>query len=237
PAPEDEAGIRVDVDAPAALPCTGDAGRITQVLENLLANAFRYAPEGSRIRLRVEAPESRPAEVPADVWAEFIRAQALAAGREAPRAGAAGAFRVIGIASAGMAWFVFLFLLAGIVTFLFAFVLGDQGRYRQHLAALAHANLVAALGAVLVTPLRIAQRDPQLTLSVGTFLEGLLEPGFLLAWFRLMDLFALWSWVVLGILLSRIDTRRSAVSATGILAGVFLVIFMGIAWLQARSMS
>jgi len=66
-ASEDE-GIRVRVDLPERLPCDGDAGRLAQVLENLLANACRFAPEDSEIRLRGSAPESRPPEVPPETW-------------------------------------------------------------------------------------------------------------------------------------------------------------------------
>lgn len=66
-ASEDE-GIRVRTELPERLPFDGDAGRIAQVMENLLANAFRYAPEDSEILVRGSAPERRPAEVPPETW-------------------------------------------------------------------------------------------------------------------------------------------------------------------------
>lgn len=176
--------------------------------------------------------------IPVEVWGEFFRAQAMQRGGSAAEgAAAAEMFRVIGIASAAVAWFVFLFLIAGIVTFLFGFLLGDAGTYRRYLSALAHANLIGALGAVLVTPLKIARRDPQLTLSVGTFVENFLDDGFLYFWLKGMDLFAIWSWVVVGILVSRMDTRRSAGSAVGVLLAVLLVILAILAWIQVRTMA
>lgn len=178
------------------------------------------------------------AAIPAEIWNEFMRAQTLARGGTVqPGMEGSNLLRIFGVVGAAVGWFVILFAFSGVLTFIFAFVLGDEGRYRQYLAAHAHANLIGALGAVLVAPLRIARRDPQLTLSVGTFLEGVLQEGFLLGWLRAMDLFALWSWVVLAILVSRVDPRRSVGSALGILLTFFLVLLLGVAWLQARSLA
>ncbi|HSG46699.1 MAG TPA: YIP1 family protein [Longimicrobiales bacterium] len=178
------------------------------------------------------------AAIPAEVWSEFMRAQTLARGGTVQEgAGNAELFRIIGIASAGLAWFVILFAFSGVLTFIFAFVLGDEGRYRQYLSALAHANIIGAVGALVVTPLRIARRDPQLTLSVGTFVEGFLGDGFLLFWLRGLDLFAIWSWVVLAILVSRIDIRRSTGSSVSILLGLLLILMSVVAWFQARALA
>lgn len=178
------------------------------------------------------------AAIPADIWAEFMRTQTLARGGTVQEGAAtAELFRIIGIVGAGLAWFVILFAFAGVLAFVFAFVLGDEGRYRQYLSALAHANLIAAVGALAVTPLRIARRDPQLTLSVGTFVEGFLQDGFLLFWLRGLDLFALWSWVVLAILVSRIDPRRSTGSAVAILLSLLMVIMLAVAWFQTRALA
>jgi hypothetical protein len=178
------------------------------------------------------------AAIPVEVWAEFFRAQAMQRGGSAAEgAEAAEMFRIIGIASAALAWFVVLFVIAGIITFIFAFILGDEGSYRRYLSALAHANLIGAVGAVLVTPLKIARRDPQLTLSVGTFVENLLGDGFLYFWLRGMDLFAIWSWVAMGILVSRMDARRSAGSAVTTLLCMLLAMLAVFAWIQARQIA
>jgi two-component system sensor histidine kinase BaeS len=50
------AGVDLKVEAGAApLSVTGDAGRLDQVLSNLVANALRYTAAGGRITLRAEA--------------------------------------------------------------------------------------------------------------------------------------------------------------------------------------
>jgi signal transduction histidine kinase len=58
----DDAGLRVgegrtiEVDVPTGLPLVyGDAGRTRQVLSNLVDNAAKYSPDGSRIEIAVGA--------------------------------------------------------------------------------------------------------------------------------------------------------------------------------------
>lgn len=156
--------------------------------------------------------------IPAEVWQDMMRAQMSASGREVPEgAGAMGTtlFRVWAVVGGLIFWPVWTFLVAGIVTLVFAFILGDEGRYRQYLALTSHALLIAAIGGLLVTPLRIAQANPQLTLSIGTFIG--LEDGYGARFLSGLDLFMLWSYVVLGIGVSRVDRSRSAGSAIAIL--------------------
>src|SRR5206468_1661788 len=47
------------VSAPNLPPCATDASRVEQILINLLANAIRYAPEGSIVRVSVSAGDRR----------------------------------------------------------------------------------------------------------------------------------------------------------------------------------
>lgn len=162
--------------------------------------------------------------IPAEVWGEFMRAQLLESGQPVPEElGAGGGFiRIFGVVGGVVGWFVWAFLLAGIATVVFAFLLGDDMGYRQLLSGVAHALLITAVGGVVTLPLKIAAADPQLTLNVGTLLP--FADGWLGAWLRTMDLFALWSSVVLGIAVSRFDRRRSAGVAVSILVALSLAI-------------
>lgn len=157
--------------------------------------------------------------VPAEAWEAMMREQAMSSGQPVPEnmeAMGATIMRVGAVVGGAVFWFVWAFLTAGLAMFAFAFVLGDDGRYRQYLSATAHSMLIVATGSLLLAPLRAIRSDAQLTLSVGTFF-GDLGSGYLARLLTSMDLFMLWSVVVLAIFASRIDRRRSVGSAAGVL--------------------
>ena len=58
---EDAPSHTIELELAESLPVLGDAGRLEQVLDNLLANATKYSPPGTIIRLRgsIEAGEVR----------------------------------------------------------------------------------------------------------------------------------------------------------------------------------
>ncbi len=147
--------------------------------------------------------------VPAEVWIQSMREQAAVQGGEIPDflTSAGPAFRLVSVISSVVFYFLWAFLLAGIVTFVFAFLFGDEGRYSQYLSVVAHALFITSVGSLLLLPLRIAQEDPQLTLSLGTFFI-FMEGGYLFRVLKLMDLFGLWSYAVMAVGVTRIDPRR-----------------------------
>ncbi len=167
------------------------------------------------------------AAVPPEVWTEMVRAQLLEAGQEVPpeMAGAGNIYRIGGAVASPIFWFVAAAIFCGIVTGVFAFVLGDRVGFRQVLSAYGHVMLIPALGSLLIVPLRIARRDPQLVLSVGTFVPGL--EGYLGAFLNGLDLFSLWAYMLLGLAISRFEPRRSAAVACTVTVGV-LVAFVGV---------
>ena len=161
--------------------------------------------------------------IPTEIWEQSIREQLLSAGRELPEGFAvAGIMRILGAVGPAVFWCVLAFFLAGVLTFVFAFVLGDDARYRQYLSVASHALLIAALGSLALVPLKLAQRDPQLTLNLSLFAVGLDDDGYPFPVLRLLDLFALWSYAVMAVGVAKLDPRRSWRSAAACLA-VFAV--------------
>lgn len=160
--------------------------------------------------------------IPAELWVEMIRRQMLESGQAMPEGfdpAAMGTFQRIGATVAGVVfWFVWALVMTGITTLVFAFILGDDGRFRQYLSVTAHALLIPAVGGLLTVPLRLAQGDPMVTLNVGLFLP--LDEGYLANLLRSLDLFVLWSWLVLAVGVHVIDRRRSLGSAAAILLAV-----------------
>ena len=165
--------------------------------------------------------------IPPEIWESFTREQMLARGQEVPPGFEAGIalIRISSVVFGAVGYAIFTFLLAGLATLVFAFLLGDEGRYRQYLAIMAHAWLIPALVGLLLTPLRIAGEDPQLTLNLGSFLF-FLQDGYLARVAKMLDLSQLWAWLVVAQGAHAIHPRRSFGSAAAVLLAIFLVIAM-----------
>ena len=117
-------------------------------------------------------------------------------------------FRYFGATAAVLFWPLRIAFYAGLVMLLFAILLGHEGTYRHYLAVVAHAHLILATSSILVLPLRIAMEDAQLLLSLGTF-GTFLEPGYMLRFLSLVDLFGIWAWVLVGLGAARIGRKES----------------------------
>jgi hypothetical protein len=165
--------------------------------------------------------------IPVDVWQAMFRETMLRQGREMP-AGfeVGGKFMLISAAVGGtIMYFVMTFLLAGVTTLIFAFVMGDEGKYRQYLAVLAHAWLIPAVVGFALLPLKISQQNVQFTINLGTFFFFLPE-GYLLKVLTMLDLSQAWAWLVLAQGAHTIDPRRSFGSAATVLLLLFLAMAM-----------
>lgn len=167
--------------------------------------------------------------IPPEIWVQMMRENAANQGAELPPflESAGPLFSVFSALAALIGFFLTTFVLAGIVTFFFSFLMGDEGSYRQYLSVVSHALIISSLGGVLLLPLRIFQKDPELTLNLGTFLFFLTE-GYLFRVLKLMDLFGLWGMVVMAIGVSKVDPRRGLTSAVVfffVLATSFALIF------------
>ncbi|RMH14123.1 MAG: hypothetical protein D6701_11600 [Gemmatimonadetes bacterium] len=173
--------------------------------------------------------------IPPEIFIENMQRRAAEQGGELPPGfgeGSGAMFRVFGILGSVLFWFIAAWVLSGLLTLLFAFVLGDEGRYRQYLAVWAHAQFVAALGQLVVTPLRISNRDPQLVLSVGTLLP-FLGDGYLAALLGQLDLFGLWGWGLIAVGVHALNPKRSLAATTAIVM-VFPVLFAAIGAIFVR---
>lgn len=161
--------------------------------------------------------------IPVEVWEVSTRAAMAARGQEIPQGfeSASRMMRMGAIGVAPVAYAVISFVWAGLITLLFAFVLGDEGRYRQYLAVLAHAWLIPAIVGLLLVPLKISQQNPQFTLNLSAFVFFLPE-GYLTRVATILDLSTLWALVVSALGAHAIDPRRSVGSATSVLLGVFV---------------
>lgn len=172
--------------------------------------------------------------IPGDVWNEMFRRQMLQSGRQMPEGIDFGAIqRVAAVIGGAVFWFVWAFVIAGVTAVIFSFILGDEGRYRQYLSVTAHALLIPALGGLATVPLRIARRDPQLSLNLGLFVPGV-EGTYLGSFLTTLDLFLLWGYVVIALGVHQIDRNRSWGSAAAVILCLALLMSAGLAFLIPR---
>ena len=161
--------------------------------------------------------------IPPEVWESLMREQSLAqGGPPLPMPDwVTDWMGILAAVGAAMTTAIAIPIGAGFLTVIFAFVLGDEGSYRQYLAVTAHSFFIPALVGFLITPLKIATQDPQLTLNLGSFFF-FLPSGYWLGVLTAMDLTYIWLSLIIAQGAHCIDQRRSFRSAVVILLSLML---------------
>lgn len=110
---------------------------------------------------------------------------------------------------------------AGLLIFVFNVVLGGAARFRQLFSVTAHAMMLPTLGGLLVLPLMIESGDPQTALALHLLVPGL-EEGFLYRFLHGLNVFGLWTAVLLGLAVDRLYPRRSFRASAAVVLGLYL---------------
>lgn len=222
----------------------GDAAALPQVTEELpsfpkrvfqvffspgdLTEALAKKPAwGAALLLGMVLILAQTALIPAEVFDTMMRETLLQQGREMPANFAIGGtvMRVSALVGGTLGFAVMALLFAGVTTLIFAFILGDEGRFTQYLAVLAHAFLIPAVVGFVLLPLKISQENPQFTLNLGSFFF-FIPKGYLLKVLTMLDLSSMWAWLVIAQGAHAIAPRRSFASATTVLMILFVALAM-----------
>jgi hypothetical protein len=167
--------------------------------------------------------------IPTEIWQEMFRQQMLRSGRQMPEGFQFGGFaRVFGLVGGVLFWFVLALFLTAVITLIFHLMLGDEGKFVQYLSVVAHALLIPAIGGLLIVPIKIAQRDPQMTLNLSLFIPTD-STAFPIRVLRALDLFQIWAYLVMAVGIAKVDARRS----WGTAAAFLLVVALAMAILFA----
>jgi len=171
--------------------------------------------------------------IPPELMWEMIRMQALRNGTALPEMTdqSMRLIRGFSIGGALLSSVVLTFLFALGYAVLFAFVLGDEGRFKQYLAALTHSWFIPAFLGLLMLPLWLYTGDLQLRPNVAAFLF-FLPDGLLKNAGTALDLTQIWATLVFAQGVHAIDNRRSFGSAAAITLTVLVVLAFGLGWLQ-----
>lgn len=126
---------------------------------------------------------------------------------------------------------VLAFGLAGLLHGVFNRGVGPRASYRQVLAIVVHAGVVLAARQVVATPLYFARESLANPTTLGLFFPMLDEASPAARFFGILDLFVIWSLVVLAIGVSVLYRRPAARIAL-----IFIGVYMGVALLMALAM-
>ncbi len=114
--------------------------------------------------------------------------------------------------------------LAGLLKLVYGVLLGGAITFKQMFSATAHAQLINTAGSLLTLPLVRATGDLRSTLSLHLLAPDLERDGWLFGFLQGLNLFGLWTMVVLGIAVSRISPKVSATSAIAFLVGLYVLL-------------
>ncbi len=135
--------------------------------------------------------------------------------------------RILAAFSAAMLQPMIVLGLAGLLALVFGAIMRGKARFTQYLAISSHALLVPALGALLLLPFRLGNPGLEPTLALfAPFLDPAGWPFRLLA---SVDLFSLWTILLLGLGVSLVNQNVTRGRASAILLGIYLVLGVGTA--------
>ena len=114
------------------------------------------------------------------------------------------------------------FAAAGLLTLVFRVIGRGDATFRQYLAVSAHALLIVSAGMVAAVLLRLALGGPEALPTIGTF-SGAGRDGALGRVLHGINLFTLWTLVVLAIGVAAVERRVTRSAATTLLLGAYLL--------------
>lgn len=132
--------------------------------------------------------------------------------------------RAIGWAMTLVGPFLFFALIAGFLKLVYGVFLGGDASFKQLFSATAHAEIISAAGALVTLPLMLSTGNLRSALSLQLLVPGLDDDTWLYGFLNGLNLFGLWTMVVLGIAVSRLYPKVSAGSAIAFLVGIYVIV-------------
>jgi hypothetical protein len=126
---------------------------------------------------------------------------------------------VVTIFSSAVVWPILALVSAGLFALVFLFIFGYEGSFRVLLSITAHALLVAAVGSVLVVPLKILAGDPTISLTPALLIPGEAE-GVLGRFLGFLEVFNLWTYALIGAGAAVMDGKRPVSHGVTVALGV-----------------
>lgn len=161
---------------------------------------------------------------PEQILQEAFRSQMGPEASEADVERALGIARPLSYVSAVLGPLLTTAFLGGFLYFVYTLVLGGEGRFGQLFSVSAHAMLIPTVGGLALLPLMAATGDPEVRLALHLLVPGLDPDGYLHALLRGLNVFGLWTAVVLGVGVAAVYRRQSAAGPAAFLTSSYVAV-------------
>jgi hypothetical protein len=118
-----------------------------------------------------------------------------------------------------------LVLWAALFYFVFSLLLSGRADFRSVFAVTTYASLIGIVSALVRVPLMFARQDLEVTLSPAALLDRPVPPTFLYSFLQGLDVFSIWSWLVVGFGLSILYRKPQGQVVTWVM-GLFLAVIV-----------
>lgn len=168
--------------------------------------------------------------VQALIPAELIREMALSSlPSDAPPEQVAAVEKFMGVSNiirwVGTVVFPILMILfvSGFILLVWNAILGGEAAFPAVLACTAHSYIVWAAGGLITMPLVLARQDLRTTFSLHLLTPWLDSGTYAYRFMAGLNLFGIWTMILLGVAVSRLYPKVSAASASTVMIGAYVV--------------
>ncbi|MBK5097070.1 MAG: hypothetical protein JJE01_04740 [Gemmatimonadetes bacterium] len=168
--------------------------------------------------------------VQALIPAELIREMALSSlPSDAPPEQVAAVEKFMGVSNiirwVGTVVFPILMILfvSGFILLVWNAILGGEAAFPAVLACAAHSYIVWAAGGLITMPLVLARQDLRTTFSLHLLTPWLDSGTYAYRFMAGLNLFGIWTMILLGVAVSRLYPKVSAASASTVMIGAYVV--------------
>jgi len=174
--------------------------------------------------------------IPQELYVEQAREtmRNAPAGAELPAAETLAGFgRLAGAASVLFGVPIGAFVMAGVLALIFGVFFSGEARFTQFLTVVTHTQLIGALGALVTLPVQLATGSLETRLSLALLVPGLGTESVAGRVLAGLDLFTLWTVVVVGLGVAIVNRKPSWAAASAILFAVQFAIVAAFAAVAA----
>lgn len=116
-----------------------------------------------------------------------------------------------------------ILFVSGFILLVWNAILGGEAQFSAVMACTAHSYIVWAAGGLVTMPLVLARQDLQTTFSLHLLTPWLDSGTYAYRFMAGLNVFGLWTMILLGLAVSRLYPKVSAMSASTVMVGAYVV--------------